>query len=316
MLMGCASPLSWSNRLARIPRLGYLELGTADGSPQFTDTASLAFGEGLLDLGYHEGANVVIERRSAEGRADRLPGLAAELVAEPVDVLVAGDSLAIAPARRATTTIPIVMTVIGDPVGQGYVASLAHPGGNVTGLSNSSSQLVGKRLQLLREADSNLSDVAVLGPDGHPEWTEVRSAARALDVHLVEMPIHDADDFEEAVQAAVAARVAALDVLPSPLTNQAAARIAQLAAQSRLPSMCPLREYAVAGALLAYGPNIPDLFYRAATYVDKILKGAKPADLPVEQPTRFDFVINLKTAQALGLTIPASVLQQATEVIE
>jgi len=315
LLSGCASSLSSSDRLAKLPRLGYLQFGTADGSPQFTDTGSLAFGKGLLELGYLEGTNVVIERRSAEGRADRLWQLAVELVQQPVDVLVAGDSLAIPPARKATGTIPIVMTVIGDPVGQGYVASLAHPGGNVTGLSNSSSQLVGKRLQLLIEADPNLSDVAVLGPDGHPEWPDVRAAARALNVHLVELPTREPDDFDGAIRAAVAARVAALAVLPSPGTNQAEVTITQLAAQRRLPCMGPLREYAVAGALLAYGPNIPDLFYRAATYVDKILKGTKPAEIPVERPTTFELVINLKTARELGLTIPPSVLQQTTEVI-
>jgi putative ABC transport system substrate-binding protein len=232
---------------------------------------------------------------------------------------VAGDSQAIRPAKEATTSIPIVMTVSGDPVGTGLIASLARPGGNLTGLTNISPALAGKRLQLLREALPRLSRLAVLGPRpplNVSDWSELTAATDALGVKLHRLELNAPDEFERAFEAASASRVDALLVLPSPLTNANAKRLVRFAAGRRLPGMYPLSRYAEVGGLMAYGPNIPDLYRRAAVYVDKILKGAKPADLPVEQPTKFEFVINLKTAKALGLTIPPPLLARADQIIE
>jgi len=278
------------------------------------------FLQGLRELGYVEGQNIVIERRYSEGRYERLPGLAAELVRLKVDVIVAVGGPPPHAAKDATSTIPIVMTNHGDPVGTGLVASLARPGGNVTGLSTVNPDLVGKQLQLLKEAVPRLSRVAVLSNPTHPlhrlPLREVEVAARSLKVGLQVLEARAPSEFASAFSAATKESAGALIVLGDGMFFGQRTRIAELAAKSRLPMIAAEREYAEAGGLLAYGANFRESFRRAATYVDKILKGAKPGDLPIEQPTKFEFVINLKTTKALGLTIPQSVLLRADEVIQ
>jgi putative ABC transport system substrate-binding protein len=295
---------------AKVPRIGWL---VSDFPP--LERKPPPFMEGLRELGWIEGRNIVIERRYAEENHDRLQNLAAELVRLKVDVIVAGDSLAIPAAKQATRAIPIVMTVSGNPVGSGYVASLARPGGNITGLTNVAPDLVGKRLELLKEAVPGISRVAVLGTPNSP-GKEIPHAARALNVRLQVLKVQKPAEFERAFEAAKEERAEALMVLPSPMTNRYRKRIVNLAARNRLPAMYALAEYAEVGGLMSYGPSIPDLQRRAAVYVDKILKGAKPADLPVEQPTRFELVINQKTAKQIGLTIPPSLLVRADKIIE
>src|SRR5262245_28727400 len=297
---------------ANVPRTGRLAFGFP---PSDANLQRLRFFQGLRELGWLEGQNVAIEPRYAEESATRLPDLAAELVQLKVDVIVVRDAVAVPAAKHATGTIPIVMAVSGDPVGAGYVASLARPGGNITGLTNMTPQLAGKRLELLREAVPGASHVAVLGPPTHPDWKELTVATQAMGVQLLALKVFQPDKFLPAFEAATRGRVDTLIVLPDATTNLYARRIVDLARQHRLPAMYALKGYVQVGGLMAYRPNIPDLQRRAATYVDKILKGAKPADLPVEQPMAFEFVINLKTAQALGLTIPSTLLYQATEVI-
>ena len=274
------------------------------------------FLQGLRELGWIERQNLIIERRSAEGNLARLPDLAAELVRLRVEIIVAGDSAAIDPARQATKTLPIVMTVSGDPVGAGFVVSLGRPGGNITGLTNVSPELAGKRLELLREFVPRLGRVAVLGEPRHPDWQALAAATAALGVQLQTLKVSSRDEFDDAFNLAASQGAGGLIVLPSPLTNLSRTRLVALAKSSRLPAVYALREYVEAGGLIAYGPNIPAMYHRAASYVDKILKGAKPADLPVEQPTKFELVINLKTAKALGLTIPQTLLLRADQVIE
>jgi len=296
----------------KMPTLGWLALDPPINGP---DLRNAPFFEGLSKLGWSEGKNFAVERRFADGQSDRLRELATELVRLKVDVIVAGDSAAIPAAKDATSTIPIVMTVSGDPVGQGFVASLARPGGNVTGLSNISPELAAKRLQLLREIVPAMSRVAILGTPSDPDWAELRAATRALGVQLVPLKVTDQHEFENALDAARQQRADALIVLPSPFTNPYARRIVKLAVERHLPAIYALSLYVRVGGLIAYGPNIPDLYRRAAAYVDKILRGAKPGDLPVEQPTKFELVINLKTAKTLGITIPQSVLLRADEVI-
>jgi len=279
-----------------------------------------AFLQQLRELGYVEGQNIVIEYRSAEGRAERLPDLAAELVNLKVDVIVAGGTPPPLAAKHATRTIPIVMAAAGDPVGSGLVASLARPGGNVTGLSTFTPELAGKRLQLLKEVVPGVSRVAVLWNAANPYAAlvtrETEAAARKLGVQVQSLEVRGPDDFEHALPAAIRGRAGALIVVDDPLTFLYRMRIADFAARNRLPAMYGFREYAEAGGLMAFGANLADLYRRAATYVDKILKGAKPADLPVEQPTKFELVINMKIANALGLTIPQSVLVRADEIIQ
>ena len=291
----------------KVRRIGWLSLGTA---------TSVTFLQGLRELGWIERQNLVIERRSAEGDLARLPDLAAELVRLRVEIIVAGDSAAIRPASLATKTLPIVMTVSGDPVGSGFVVSLGRPGGNVTGLTNVSPELAGKRLELLKEFVPQLRRVAVLGEPPHPDWQTMGVATAALGVQLRALKVGRREEFDDAFQLAFRERAGGLIVLPSPLTNLHRNMLVTLAERTRLPAVYPLREYTEVGGLMAYGPSIPEMYRRAATYVDKILKGAKPADLPVEQPTRFELVINLKTAKALGLTIPQSLLIRADQVIE
>jgi len=280
-----------------------------------------AFRQGLRDLGYVDGRSVVIEYRDAEGKYDRLPARAAELVALKVDVIVAADTPAALAAKQATRTLPIVGA--GDPVTIGLVTSLARPGGNVTGLSLLAPELVGKRLELLKQAVPGVGRVAALWQPGFVgERTEkdmlkeVEVAARALGVRLQFVEARGPADFDRAFSDMTRARADALTVLGSAMFANERRRVVDLAAKNRLPGVYGFREYVDAGGLMAYGPNVADLFQRAATYADKILKGAKPGDLPVEQPTKFELVLNLKTAKALGLTIPQSVLVRADQVIE
>jgi putative ABC transport system substrate-binding protein len=282
-----------------------------------------AFRQGLRDLGYVDGRSVVIEYRDAEGKYDRLPARAAELVALKVDVIVAADTPAALAAKQATRTLPIVFIGAGDPVTIGLVTSLARPGGNVTGLSLLAPELVGKRLELLKQAVPGVGRVAALWQPGFVgERTEkdmlkeVEVAARALGVRLQFVGARGPADFDRAFSDMTRARADALTVLGSAMFANERRRVVDLAAKNRLPGVYGFREYVDAGGLMAYGPNVADLFQRAATYADKILKGAKPGDLPVEQPTKFELVLNLKTAKALGLTIPQSVLVRADQVIE
>jgi len=265
----------------------------------------------------------VIEYRDAEGKPERFPALAAELVALKVDVILTGSTPQALAAKQATKTIPIVFIGTADPVGSGLVTSLARPGGNVTGLSNLAAELVGKRLEQLTQAVPGVSRVAVLWQPGvlgdRTEKEMLKAAdvaARALGMGLQFVEARGPADFDRAFSDMTRARAGALTVLPSSMFSSERRRLVDLAAKNRLPAVFPFREFADAGGLMSYGPNLADLLRRAATYVDKILKGAKPADLPVEQPTKFELVINLKTAKALGLDVPLQLLQRADEVIE
>ena len=303
---------------ARVARIGLLGNDPV-GNPHLLE----AFRQGLRDLGYVEGRNVLIEYRFAEGKFERLPALAAELVALKVDVILATTVLTAVAAKQAIKTIPIVFFAAADPIRSGLVTSLARPGGNVTGLSVLSPELIGKRLELLKQAVPGISRVAILWePDGGGERTDkgmlkrAEVAGQALGVRLQYVEARSSADFDRAFSDMTRAHAGALTVLPSPMFFNERRRLVDLAATNRLPAVYPARESVEAGGLMAYGPSVPDLFRRAATYVDKILKGAKPGDLPVEQPTKFELVINLKTAKALGLTIPPSLLQRADQVIE
>jgi putative ABC transport system substrate-binding protein len=306
------APLAVEAQPVRVPRIGILR----SGAPP--DPFVEAFRQGLRELGYSEGQSIVIEYRWAEGRDERVPGLAADLVQLGVDVIVAGGSQALI-AKRATTTIPIVMPVANDPVAAGLVASLARPGGNVTGLAFLSEDLPGKWLELLKEALPGVSRVAVLwNPPTEAGQLRVSDvAARSLGVRLQALKVERGDDLGRAFAEAKRGRAEALFVLSSPFFYAHRTRLVELAARHRLPTMYHQQEFVVgSGGLMSYGPNLRDLFRRAATYVDKILKGARPADLPVEQPTKFELIVNLKTARALGLTIPPTVLARADQVIE
>ncbi|HEV2056810.1 MAG TPA: ABC transporter substrate-binding protein [Methylomirabilota bacterium] len=281
-----------------------------------------AFRQGLRELGWVEGQNIVIDYRYAEGRFDRLPDLAAELVRLKVDIIVAQPLPAAAAAKNATETIPIVMISGGaDPVGLGLIATLARPGGNVTGSSYSAGQEIGgKQLELLKKTVPKVRRVAILSNPanpGHPPMVgELNVAARSLGVQLQLLEVRGPNEFDGAFAAMATERAGALLVLSDGMFNLHRTRLADLAARSRLPAAYGVREFVDAGGLMSYGPSLRDLYRRSAAYVDKILKGAKPADLPVEQPTKFELVINLKTAKALGLTIPPSLLQRADELIQ
>ena len=294
-------------------RIGYLW----PTRPASTDLGTDAFRRGLRELGYIEGQNLVFEFRFADGKVDRLPALAAELVRLIVVVAVGGPS--ILTAKKATETIPIVMTNAGDPVDQGFVATLARPGGNITGLSSLTHDLAGKRLELLKETVGKLSRLAVLW---HPEtagsalaWKENQLIAQKLNLQLQSLEVRGAEDLSTAFQAATKERTQGLVVLRSPIIAIERKRIAELAIKNRLPAIYDDRAYAEAGGLFSYGTNQAELYRRAAVFVDKILKGSKPADLPVEQPTKFELVINLKTAKQIGLAIPPNVLARADRVI-
>ncbi len=307
-----------AQQAAKVPRIGFL-VGNLAPNPHLRE----AFPQGLRDLGYVEGRNVVIEYRDAEGKLERLPALAAELVALKVDVILAPGTLHALAVKQATKTIPIVFIGAADPVRSGLVTSLARPGGNVTGLSNLAPELVGKWLELLTQAVPGVSRLAVLWqPGGQDERTErdmlkaAEVAARALGVRLQFVEARGPADFDRAFSDMTRARAGALTALGTALFVSERRRLVDLAAKNRLPAVYGSREFVDAGGLSADGANVADLHRRAATYVDKILKGAKPADLPVEQPTKFDLVINLKTAKALGLTIPQSLLLRADELIQ
>jgi putative ABC transport system substrate-binding protein len=305
-----------AQQAAKIPRIGYLS--TRHYAPQ-----QEAFLQGLRDRGYVEGRNVVIEYRDAEGQLERLPALAAELVALKVDVIVAAaGTLPALAAKQATKSLPIVFIAVGNPVTSGLVTSLARPGGNLTGLSAQSPELTSKWLELLTQAVPGANRVAFLWQPGGTGGTDkellkgAEVAARALGVRLQFVEARAPADFDRAFSEVTRARAGALTVLSTPMFANEQRRLVDLAAKNRLPTMFSFRGYVDAGGLMSYGPNLADLFRRAATYVDKILKGAKPADLPVEQPTKFELVVNLKTAKALGLAIPPSVLARADDVIE
>ncbi len=299
----------------KVPRIGCLVGGSRSSESARED----AFRQGLRELGYVEGQNIIVEYRFAEGKLDKLPELATELVASKVDVIVAQAPAAVRAAKKATSTIPIVMAHGGDPVVQGFVASLARPGGNVTGLSNFSAELSGKRLELLKEAFPKVSRVAVIWNPDAPgpvlTFKELEIAAKALKVQLESLQVRGPNDFEGAFQAA-RERAGSLVVIQDVVTVTYLKRIVDLAAKNRVPAIYMEKEFAEAGGLMSYGPSQRDMFRRAATYVDKILKGAKPADLPVEQPTKFELVINLKAAKQIGLTIPPNVLVRADKVIK
>jgi putative ABC transport system substrate-binding protein len=278
------------------------------------------FRKGLQELGYVEGKNIVIEYRYAEGKPDRLPEFAAELVRLKVNVIVTAGASGTGPAKETTTTIPIVMAQDGDPVATGVVASLARPGGNITGLSTLAPELSGKRLELLKEIVPKLSRVAIFGSSTQPNYTqlshEVELAAKTFGVKLQNLDILGAKDIGMAFRAAGSEDAGAALVLASSVIFSHRPQILELAVKSRLPVIFPQHEYVEDGGLMSYAPNYADLFRRAATYVDKILKGAKPADLPVEQPKKFELVINLKAAKQIGVTIPPNVLARADRVIK
>jgi putative ABC transport system substrate-binding protein len=318
LALGAAPLAAEAQQAAKVARIGFLSVGLA-ANPQRRD----AFLQGLRDLGYVEGRNVAIEYRDA-GELERVPALAAELVALKVDVIfVAAGTRVTLGAMQATKTIPIVFTGVGDPVESGLVTNLARPGGNVTGLSSLDPELVGKRLELLKQAVPGVDRVAVLWlPGALGERTDkdmltgADVAARALGLRLQFVEARGPDEFARAFSDMSSARAGALTVLPSARFQREHRRLVDLAANNRLPAVYASREFVDAGGLMSYGASQPDLSRRAATYVDKILKGAKPGDLPVEQPTKFELVINLKAAKALGLTIPQSVLAHADEVIQ
>ena len=316
-----AAPLAAQAQAAwKVPRIGYLAGGWPSDPP---NPAGQAFREGLQELGYVEGRNILLERRFAGGRVDRYPDLVAELVRLPVDVIVAPGTAAAQAARRATATIPIVIVLAGNPVGDGLITSLARPGGNVTGTTSVSAEIAGKYLELLREAVPAVSRVAVLWNPLTPPHTmhvkETEAAARTLGLTVQPVSVRRPDEIPGAFATMSRVRADGLIVLSDPMFDgsyRERMRIVELVAKNRLPTIYSIRELAQTGGLMSYGPSQPALFRRTATYVDKILKGAKPADLPVEQPTKFELAINLKTAKALGLTIPPAVLARADEIIQ
>ena len=299
----------------KVPRIGFL----STTSPSTISARIEAFRQGLRELGYVEGKNIFIEWRFAEGKADRLRELATELVRLKVDVIVTAGPAPTRSAKQATATIPIVMAADDDPVGSGFAASLARPGGNITGLSTLSPEISGKQLELLREIAPKLSRVAVIGNATQPgipqALREIELAAGALKVQVQYLEVHDPKDIEIAFRAASKGRADAVLVLNSPVAISQREQVLDLAVKSRLPAIYARPEFVEDGGLAFYGPSFTDLSRRAATYVDKILKGANPADLPVEQPTKFEFIINLKAAKQISLTIPPNVLARADRVI-
>jgi putative ABC transport system substrate-binding protein len=299
----------------KVPRIGFL----AATKPAAVAARVEAFRQGLRELGYVEEKNIIVDYRYGEGKADRERELAAELARLKVDVIVTTGPTVTRSAKEATVTIPIVFAQDGDPVASGFVASLARPGGNLTGLSNLSPELSGKRLEFLKEIVPKLSRVAVIGSSIEPNnaqiLKETELAAGALKVKLQYLDVPSSNDIETAFQAAAKGRADGVVLLGSVVFNAHRKQIVELAVKHRLPATYTRPEFVEEGGLMTYGPSINDLFRRAATYVDKILKGAKPADLPVEQPKKFEFIINLKTAKQIGLTIPADVLARADRVI-
>jgi putative ABC transport system substrate-binding protein len=306
---------SGAQQAQKVPRIGAFLPASAAATAQLVE----AFQQGLREHGYIRGQNLVLEPRYAEGKAERLAGLASELVRAKVDVIVAGSTPGILAAKNATALIPIVMVTTGDPVAGGLVSSLARPGGNITGLTALGQELSGKRLEVLKEAVPKVSRVAVLlnptNPDSSLSLNGVEAAARALGVRFGVQKVRDPTEFDNAFEAATREGARALMVLPDPMFVSERGRIVALSVKTRLPAMYAHREFVDAGGLMFYGASLADMWRRAATYVDKILKGAKPADLPVEQPKKFELVINLKAAKQIGLTIQANVLARANRVI-
>ena len=314
LLSGCERP---GQQAAKVHRIGFLAVGSREGRAFLIE----GFLQGLREHGYVEGKNIVIEYRFSEDRNDRLPALAAELVNLKVELIVASGSPASFAAKEATSTIPIVMGGLSaNPVETGLIASLSRPGGNITGMSMMSSQLSGKRLELLKEIVPGLATVAVFWNPPNPAYgpilKELEAAAPTLGLKLQRLEVRVPGDFEGAFKAATRQRAGALIAPGDPLTANQRKVVADLALKYRLPTAMDIKEFVEAGGLLSLGPDLADLYRRSATHVDKILKGAKPADLPMEQPTKFDLFVNLKTARVLGLTIPQSVLLQASQVIQ
>jgi putative tryptophan/tyrosine transport system substrate-binding protein len=311
-----AAPLAAEGqpRPARVARVALLDGGNLESQ------LWQATRDGLRELGYVEGQNLIIEFRSADGHFDRVPELLAELIRLRVDVIVTIGDPVVSAAKQATSTIPIVMAGAGDPVGRGFVASLARPGGNITGVSNLAVALTGKWLELAKEVVPRISRVAILRNGGNPThalfWAEAQTSAHGMALTVNSVEVRSPGEFEPAFTSMAQAGVGAVVVLADPMLGSHRMRLAELAAKYRLPSISPFREAAESGGLISYGPSLRANFRRAATYVDQILRGAKPGDLPIQQPTTFELVINLKTAKALGLTIPPSLLQRADQVIE
>jgi putative tryptophan/tyrosine transport system substrate-binding protein len=315
MLLGVAVPAE-AQQTKKIPRIGYV----GAGSPITAGHHAQAFAQGLGELGYVEGQNIVIEYRWAEGKLERLPTFVADFVRLRSDVIVSSATPAIRAAKEQTSTIPIVMAGVTDPVGLGFVASLARPGGNITGLTHLSPDLAGKRVELLKEVVPRLSRLAVLWNPNHPGqpsvFKDTQLAAQALQVTPISMEARNKEELERALSAIGKERLQALLELADPLTFFHRELIIEVAAKHRVPAMYGFSEWVDAGGFMSYGTSFPDLFRRAATYVDKILKGTKPGELPVEQPKKFELVINLKTAKQIGLTIPPNVLARADRVIK
>jgi ABC-type uncharacterized transport system substrate-binding protein len=302
--------------VAKVPRIGFLGNSTAELEANLIGP----FRDGLRALGYEEGRNIVIEYRWAEGKYERFPALTAELIALKVDAIVTAGTPASLALKNATTTIPLVMVAVGDPVATGLVASLARPGGNITGLTSISSEMEGKRLELLREVVPKVSHIAVLWNAASPiqviEEGEVRAAAGVLGIKMLSLGVRTREEIDDALATIIRERPDALLVLADRLFLHHRTRIMDFAAQERLPGVHAYRELVEAGGLMSYGPSYADMHRRAAAYVDKILKGAKPADLPVERPVKFELVVNLKAATELGLDVPPTLLGRADEVIE
>ena len=316
-----AGALAWAGAVRAQTPPTVRRVGLLSGfSPSAYAASYQAFRLGLRDLGWIEGKNITIDYRHAEGSHDRLPDLAADLVRLEVDVIVTSATSDTIAAQKATRAIPIVMVAGGDPVANGLVQSLSRPGGNVTGLSQMLQALSGKRLELLKEMVPKLARVAVLwnprSASAALNWRENQQPAQQLVIELISLEVRNPHELDKAFEAATSARAGALVILPDPVVSTNLERIVDFAARSRLPSIYQSSEFADAGGLVTYGPDRVDLFRRAATYVDKILKGTKPGDLPVEQPTKLELVVNLKTAKALGMTIPLSVLSRADRVIQ
>ncbi len=312
-ILACAY-LADAQQTKKVPSVGYLSGASAPGPREE------AFRQGLRDRGYVEGKNIVIEWRFAQGKEDRLPTLAAELVGLRVDIIVTDGTRLTRAAKNATRTIPIVMASDADPIGSGHIASLARPGGNITGLTNNNPDLSGKRLEVLKEAIPGISRVGIIWnpelPTSVTAFKEAEMAAQPLGLQLQSFEMRGPDDYEGAFQAAVKGRVRALTVLSDSLMFSNRTRILELAVKHKLPTMHTQSLWVEAGGFMSYGTYFPDLSRRAATYVDKILKGTKPAELPVEQPIKFELVINLKAAKQIGLTIPPNVLARADKVIK
>jgi putative ABC transport system substrate-binding protein len=304
-----------AQRTSKLYRIGFL---TAGANSLAVPLAVITVA--LRDLGWIEGKTFVLEPRYADNRSDRLAELAAELVQLNVDVIVTAGTLAPLAAKRATSTIPIVMLAAGDPVGSGIISNLARPGGNITGTSLDSPELAGKRLQLLKQMLPGIVTVAVIWNEANPHpalvFAETEAAAQTLGMRILSLPVHDSSDVLKALDGALRGGAGGLIAIEDPFTVNYRVQIVDFAARNRLPAMYGLREFVDVGGLLSYGPSLVDLSRRVAQYVDKILKGAKPGDLPIEQPTKFELVINLKTAKALGLTIPQTLLLRADEVIQ